>query len=65
MEPDDGKNPNLATTLASVSIDTAKLITGVPLDYPDSLLTPLAKCLNLRRKNPSWMTIRINRWPIR
>jgi hypothetical protein len=40
MQPD--KNPNLATTLASVAIDTAKLITGVPLDYPDPLVTPLA-----------------------
>jgi hypothetical protein len=37
MKPgeDDGKDPNLATTLASVAIDAAKLITGVPLDYPD------------------------------
>src|ERR1700710_1011139 len=45
MEPekkDEGKNPNLATTLASIAIDAAKLITGVPLDYPDPLLTPLA-----------------------
>src|ERR1700692_1152066 len=40
MQPD--KNPDLATTLASIAIDTAKLITGVPLDYPDPLLTPLA-----------------------
>ena len=40
MEPDE--HPNLATTLASVAIDAAKLITGVPLDYPDPLLTPLA-----------------------
>jgi hypothetical protein len=64
MDPGDGKNPNLATTLANVSIDTAKLITGVPLDYPDPLLR-FPQCLNLRRKNPSWMTIRINLWPIR
>src|ERR1700689_3609610 len=39
---DNGENSNLATTVASVAIDTAKLITGVPLDYPDPLLTPLA-----------------------
>jgi hypothetical protein len=32
-EDDEGKNPNLATTLASIAIDTAKLISGVPLDY--------------------------------
>jgi hypothetical protein len=44
MKPDeeDGKNPNLATTLASVAMDAAKLITGVPLEYPAPLLTPLA-----------------------
>src|ERR1700722_14386807 len=44
MQPgdDEKKNANLATTVASVAIDTAKLITGVPLDYPDPLLTPLA-----------------------
>ena len=29
-------------TLASIAMDAAKLITGVPLDYPDPLLTPLA-----------------------
>jgi hypothetical protein len=34
MKPDedDGKNPCLATTLASVAIDPAKLLAGVPLD---------------------------------
>jgi hypothetical protein len=44
MKPDEEerKNPNLATTLASITMDAAKLITGVPLDYPDALLTPLA-----------------------
>src|ERR1700722_7933103 len=44
MQPgdDEKKNANLATTVASVAIDTAKLITGVPLDYPDPLLTPMA-----------------------
>jgi hypothetical protein len=44
MKPDkeERKNPNLATTLASITMDAAKLITGVPLDYPDPLLTPLA-----------------------
>jgi hypothetical protein len=44
MKPDEDKrkNPNLATTLASITMDAAKLITGVPLDYPDPLLTPLA-----------------------
>jgi hypothetical protein len=33
MEPDDedeGKNRNLATTLASIAIDAAKLVAGVP-----------------------------------
>jgi hypothetical protein len=37
MEPDEkdeGNNPNLATTLASIAFDAAKLITGVPLDIP-------------------------------
>jgi hypothetical protein len=53
MEPDeDGKNPNLATTLASVAIDTAKLITGVPLDYPDPLLTPLATVPQSAKEEP-------------
>jgi len=44
MKPDDeeGKNPNLVTTLASVAIDTAKLIAGVPLEYSEPLLTPPA-----------------------
>lgn len=41
-DEDEGKNSNLATTLVSIAIDTAKLITGVPLEYPDPLLTPLA-----------------------
>ena len=53
MEPDhEGKNPNLATTLASVAIDTAKLITGVPLDYPDPLLTPLATVPQPAKEEP-------------
>ena len=55
MEPDDedkGKNPNLATTLASIAIDTAKLITGVPLDYPDPLLTPLATVPQPAKEEP-------------
>jgi hypothetical protein len=44
MKPDEdeAKNPNLATTLASIAIDTAKLITGVPLAYPGPMLTSLA-----------------------
>ena len=33
---------DVATTLTSIVVDSAKLITGVPLDYPDPLLTPLA-----------------------
>ena len=38
MEPDDDeKNPNLATTLTSVAIDAAKLVTDVPLEYTDIL----------------------------
>ena len=52
MEPEDEKNPNLATTLASVAIDTAKLITGVPLDYPDPLLTPLATVPQPAKEEP-------------
>ena len=54
MKPgeDDGKNPNLATTLASVAIDAAKLITGVPLDYPDPLLTPLATVPQPAKEEP-------------
>ena len=40
---DEEKPTNLATTLASLVFDAAKMITGVPLDYPDPLLTPLAK----------------------
>jgi hypothetical protein len=55
MEPDDkneGKNPNLVTTLASVAIDAAKLITGVPLDYPDPLLTPLATVPQPAKEEP-------------
>jgi len=44
MELDDEevKHPNLATTFASIAMDAGKLITGVPLDYPDPLLTQLA-----------------------
>ena len=55
MEPDDkdeGKHPNLVTTLASVAIDAAKLITGVPLDYPDPLLTPLATVPQPAKEEP-------------
>ena len=51
MEPNNQKNPNLTTTMASIAMDAAKLITGVPLDYPDALLFP-----NLRRKTALWMT---------
>jgi len=55
MKPDEdqGKNPNLATTLASVAIDAAKLITGVPLDYPDPLLTPLAAVPQPAKEEPT------------
>jgi uncharacterized protein YjgD (DUF1641 family) len=44
MEPgdDEARHSNLATTLASIAIDAGKLMAGVPLDYPDPLLTPLA-----------------------
>jgi hypothetical protein len=55
MEPDEkdeGKNPNLVTTLASIAIDAAKLITGVPLDYPDPLLTPLATVPQPAKEEP-------------
>src|SRR3954469_25575975 len=54
MEPDDddGPHPNSATTVASVAIDTAKLITGVPLDYPDPLLTPLATVPRPAKEEP-------------
>src|SRR3978361_168842 len=54
MEPDDdeGKHPNLATTLASIAVDAAKLITGVPLDYPDPLLTPLATVPQPAKEEP-------------
>jgi hypothetical protein len=55
MEPDEkdeGKHPNLATTLASIAIDAAKLITGVPLDYPDPLLTPLATVPQPAKEDP-------------
>jgi hypothetical protein len=55
MEPDEkdeGKNPNLVTTLASIAIDAAKLITGVPLDYPDPLLTPLATVPQPAKEDP-------------
>lgn len=53
MEPDnDGKNPNLATTIASVAFDAAKLIAGVPLDYPDPLLTPLATVPQPAKEEP-------------
>jgi hypothetical protein len=67
MKPDDGdkgKNPNLAATLASIAIDTAKLITGVPLDYPDPLRRS-PQSLNLQRKNLSWTTKKKSRWSIR
>ena len=56
MEPDDegeGKNPNLATTLASIAIDAAKLITGVPREYPDPLLTPLATVPQPAKEEPA------------
>jgi hypothetical protein len=55
MKPDEdeGKSPNLATTLASVAIDAAKLITGVPLDYPDPLLTPLAAVPQPAKEEPT------------
>src|ERR1700689_3337503 len=49
---DNGENSNLATTVASVAIDTAKLITGVPLDYPDPLLTPLATVPQPAKEEP-------------
>src|SRR3984957_9806042 len=55
MEPDEkdeGKNPNLVTTLVSIAIDAAKLITGVPLDYPDPLLTPLATVPQPAKEEP-------------
>jgi hypothetical protein len=55
MEPDEkheGNNPNLATTLASIAIDAAKLLTGVPLDYPDPLLTPLATVPQPAKEEP-------------
>src|ERR1700722_10850772 len=54
MQPgdDEKKNANLATTVASVAIDTAKLITGVPLDYPDPLLTPLATVPQPAKEEP-------------
>src|ERR1700761_7089825 len=54
MKPDEEerKNPNLATTLASIAIDAAKLITGVPLDYPDPLLTPLATVPQPAKEEP-------------
>src|SRR5580704_10600839 len=54
MKPDEdeGKNPNLATTLASVAIDAAKLVTGVPLDYPDPLLTPLVTVPQPAKEEP-------------
>ena len=54
MGPDDdeGKNPNIATTLASIVMDAAKLITGVPLDYPDPLLTPLATVPQPAKEEP-------------
>src|SRR5580704_17976725 len=51
-DEDEGKNPNLVTTLASVAVDTAKLITGVPLDYPDPLLTPLATVPQPAKEGP-------------
>src|SRR5476649_1329117 len=54
MKPDkdEGRNPNLATTLVSVAVDAAKLITGVPLDYPDPLLTPLAAVPQPAKEEP-------------
>ena len=51
-EKDEGKNPNLMTTLASIAIDAAKLITGVPLEYPDPLLTPLATVPQPAKEEP-------------
>jgi hypothetical protein len=51
-EKDEGKNPNLVTTLASIAIDAAKLVTGVPLDYPDPLLTPLATVPQPAKEEP-------------
>jgi hypothetical protein len=53
LKPDNDKeNVNLATTLASVAMDAAKLITGVPLDYPDPLLTPLATVPQPAKEEP-------------
>jgi hypothetical protein len=51
-EKDEGKSPNLVTTLASIAIDAAKLVTGVPLDYPDPLLTPLATVPQPAKEDP-------------
>jgi hypothetical protein len=51
-DDDDKKYPNLATTLASIALDAAKLITGVPLDYPDPLLTPLATVPQPAKEEP-------------
>jgi hypothetical protein len=68
MEPDDvdkGQNPNLATTLASIAIDTAKLITGVPLDYPDPLLTPLANVPQPAKEEPFMDDEKKSQWSIR
>jgi hypothetical protein len=54
MKPDgdDGKNANLDTLLASIAMDAAKLVTGVPLDYPDPLLTPLATVPQPAKEEP-------------
>src|SRR5580692_7422041 len=52
MKPDEKENSNLATTIASIAIDAAKLITGVPLDYPDPLLTPLATVPQPAKEEP-------------
>ena len=46
------ENPNLATTFRKVARDAAKLITGVPLDYPDPLLTPLATVPQPAKEEP-------------
>ena len=55
MKPDEDEeqNVNLATTLASIAMDAAKLITGVPLDYPDPLLTPLATVPQPAKEQPT------------
>ncbi|MDB5579415.1 MAG: hypothetical protein JWR80_4591 [Bradyrhizobium sp.] len=52
MIPDEKEAPNLATVLASIAIDAAKLITGVPLDYPDPLLSPLVTVPQPAKEHP-------------